>query len=237
MPHDPDEIQRRRVQLQEASARLVRTVDALTPDQYREPSLLPGWSRAHVVAHLALNAEGLVAALTGVVSGEPVPMYASDAARGSDIEALSAAEPAELRERLMAGVTELDDAVAAVPDDAWGADIERTPGSDRRFRAGAVVSMRLREVEIHHADLDAGYGRHDWPPAFSALVLEGMARRGPAERPFTAAPTDLDTVFAYGEGGPTVSGSAADLAWWVTGRGTGDGLTSSDGGLPRIEEW
>ena len=57
--------------------RLVRTVDAITDDQWRQPSLLPGWTRAHVVAHLTLNAEGLSGALEGVHEGRPVPMYAS----------------------------------------------------------------------------------------------------------------------------------------------------------------
>ena len=43
---------------------LVRTVDALSDSQYAEPSQLPGWSRAHVVAHLA---EGGKLAETGPV--------------------------------------------------------------------------------------------------------------------------------------------------------------------------
>lgn len=223
--------------LQDADARLVRTVDGLSGSDWEAPSSLPGWTRAHVVAHLALNSEGLAAALGGVVGGEPVAMYASQEARDRDIEELASAEPHELRARLMGGVTEFGDAVTAVPDDAWGTRIERTPGSDRFFVAAAAVSMRLREVEIHHADLDAGYSHRDWQPTFSALVLDAMAKRGAAREPFTADPTDLDGTWKLGEGGPTVSGTAADLAWWLTGRGTGEGLTSDDGELPGIEEW
>jgi len=30
---------------------------------------------------------------------------------------------------------------------------------------------------------------------------------------------------------------ATDLAWWLTGRGEGEGLTTEGGTLPRIEEW
>ena len=223
--------------LTDADARLVRTVDGLSGPDWEAPSSLPGWTRAHVVAHLALNSEGLAGALRGVVSGEPVAMYSSQEARDHDIEELAAAEPEELRARLMAGVTAFVDAVTAVPDDAWSARIERTPGGDRTFVAAAAVGMRLREVEIHHADLGDGYSHRDWPTAFSALVLDAMVKRGPARRPFTADPTDLDGTWELGQGGPTVSGTAADLAWWLTGRGTGEELTSDDGELPGIEEW
>ncbi len=231
----PDLVAQREL-LPEATTRLVRTVDGLADDDFGTPSLLPGWTRAHVVAHLALNSEGLAAALTGIVQDEPAPVYASQEARDGDIEALAKADPGELRDRLLAGTTLFDDAVGALPEDAWETRVERTPGG-RTFRASATLGMRLREVEIHHADLDAGYSHAEWPPTFSGLVLESMARRGAAREPFTADPVDLDGTFAYGDGGPTVTGTAADLAWWVTGRGAGEGLSTDHGPLPGIEAW
>ncbi len=236
MPRDETVID----ELHEATQRLVRTIDAVTDEEYAAASRLPDWSRAHVVAHLALNGEGLAGALTGVVQGEPVAMYASQERRDSDIEELAGAEPALLRERLLASTTLLADALAAVPDEAWSTRIERTPGSDGTFTAYAVPGMRLREVEIHHADLGLGYTRADWPVSFSARLLDAMVKRDDWAEPFTAAPVDLDRTWQCGdvaEGSPTISGTAADLAWWLTGRGDGDGLTSDDGDLPRIEEW
>ena len=56
--------------LQEATRRLVRAVDGLDDNAYAEPSGLPGWTRGHVLAHLTLNAEGLAAALSGIVDRE-----------------------------------------------------------------------------------------------------------------------------------------------------------------------
>lgn len=234
MPHDLEAEQQL---LADATARLVRTVDAFGDDDWGRPSGLPGWTRAHVVAHLALNAEGLAGSLRGVVAAEPTPMYRSQEARDADIEELADDEPEELRARLMGACTEFADAAAAVPADLWGTRVERTPGGDRSFTAASAVAMRLREVEIHHADLEAGYTRHDWSPEFEGLLLDAMAKRGLARSPFTAAPTDLDGIWQYGEGGPTVRGTAADLGWWVTGRGDGEGLTSDDGELPGIEAW
>jgi maleylpyruvate isomerase len=223
--------------LQEATQRLIRTVDGLQGDDWTAPSGLPDWTRAHVVAHLALNSEGLAGALAGLVQEEgPVPMYASQERRDGDIAELSGAESSELRARLMGGATEFVDAAAAVPDDAWSTTIERVPGG-RTFAAATAVGMRLREVEIHHADLAAGYGHREWPPEFSAHLLDAMVKRGASPEPFQVAPTDVDGTWSFGEGGPTVSGAAADLGWWLTGRGDGAGLTSDNGVLPRIEAW
>jgi maleylpyruvate isomerase len=223
--------------LRESTQRLVRTVDSLPEPAFGEPSGLPAWTRAQVVAHLTLNAEGLADALTGLVQGEPTPVYRSQDARDEDIDKLGAAEPSELRDRMLAATTRFADAVAAVPEDAWGTEIERVPGGPV-FRAGAVPGMRLREVEIHHADLDAGYTRADWPPEFATLLLDSMAKRGAWTEPFRVRPTDVAGTWAFGEGGPTVTGTAADLGWWLTGRGSGEGLTSDSGGeLPGIGAW
>lgn len=221
-----------------ATSRLVRTVDALDDAAYAEDSLLPGWTRSHVVAHLALNAEALADALRGVVAGEPVAMYPGDEARDAAIEELAAAGPTTLRARLYAAATELADAVAAVPEDRLDAVVERTPGSERTFPAHAVPAMRLAEVEIHHADLGAGYTAADWPVGFAVALVERRHAAVGATLGATLVATDAGRTW-QAEAGPTVSGTAGHLGWWLTGRGGDDSLTtdSTDGELPRIEAW
>lgn len=226
-------------QLVEADHRLVRTVDALADAAYDEPSALPGWTRGHVVAHLALNAEALAAVLTGIAQGDVPPMYATQEQRDGDIAELASAAPEELRSRLMGSTTALVGAIGLVPEDRLDVLVERTRGSERTFPADAVTGMRLREVEIHHADLAAGYSRRDWPLPFAAFLVESMLDRAGREAPFAVAPTDLGDTWQGGASstGPRVSGTAADLGWWLTGRGSGDGLRSTDGTLPRTETW
>jgi maleylpyruvate isomerase len=236
MPDDTSVKTQQLEELQEATNRLVRTVDRFQGDDWGVPSGLPDWTRAHVVAHLALNAEGLAGALTGIVQDEPAPMYTSQEDRDRDIEELAGADPAELRERLLAGCTLYADAWTALPDDALGTKFERTAGGPT-IPAGATLGMRLREVEIHHADLDAGYSHTDWPTRFCEILLASMTKREWSQ-PFTVSPTDLEGTWAYGEGdGPTVSGAAADLGWWLTGRGDGEALTSDRGELPKVDAW
>jgi maleylpyruvate isomerase len=171
----PEEIDRTEL-LHESTQRLVRTVDSLPDDAFGEASALPDWTRGHVVAHLTLNAEGLAGALTGLVAGEPTPMYRSQDSRDEDIDKLAAAEPSELRDRLL----------GRPPGSRTRWPPCRTTPGARRSNAcravplprGAVPGMRLREVEIHHVDLAAGYTRRDWPLPFATLLLDSMAKRG-----------------------------------------------------------
>jgi maleylpyruvate isomerase len=221
--------------LDSGTRRLIRSVDSMADDQWAQPSLLPGWTRAHVVAHLTLNAEGLSAALEGVHEGHPVPMYASDEARDGDIAALASASPSALRDRFLGSTTVIGEWVEELADNLADASVERTPGG-RQFPAGLVGHMRVREVEIHHADLALDYTAADWTPDFVDLLMSSRGGVHDGE-PFVAHATDLDRTWQFGTGGPTVSGVGSALAWWTTGRGTGDGLTSDDGRVPRMEPW
>ena len=235
----------------QASVGVVRAVDELADDEWGAPSLLPGWSRAHVVAHLALNAEGLARCLRGVVADhsddEPRTMYDSDEQRDSDISDLAASGPPSIRDRLLAAVTTFDHAAGAVPDDLWDTRVERTPGG-RTMRAGSLPGMRIRELEIHRVDLGVGYTTADWSPAFSTLLLDAMAKRLRPAAQVTIRPLDVDGTWVIGPSadavatedataGPIVTGPAADIGWWLTGRPASDAVSCSRGELPSIEGW
>jgi maleylpyruvate isomerase len=223
--------------LSTANQLLVRTVDALADSVYSTPSLLPDWTVGHVIAHLALNGEALAGALRGVAAGTGTPMYASQDARDADIAELGLASPSELRSRLLASTELYDREVADLPDDKWEVVVERTPGKPA-FSARSTVLMRLREVEIHHADLGVGYTAAAWSPAFSTVVLDTMRKRD-WPTPFRVLARDLARTWEYGEGDPatTVTGESHDLAWWLTGRGDGATLTSDNDELPEAPAW
>lgn len=223
--------------IRRADHSLVRTVDGLPEAAYAEPSLLPDWSRGHVVAHLALNAEGLSRVLTGAHVGEPATMYDSPEARDTDIDELAAAPVGDVRSRLLAATTSFQQAVEAMHEKDWDARFERTPGGPS-FAVANVPLMRVREVEIHHADLGAGYSPADWSTEFAVLLLDSMTKR-PYPAPFITDATDLGRAWSYGDGGggPRVTGASADLGWWLTGRGACEGLTCDTGALPRIDAW
>jgi maleylpyruvate isomerase len=223
--------------LETSAVALNRTVDALTDEELAAPSLLPGWDRAHLVAHLALNGEAFARVADAVGRGEPAAMYDSDEQRDAEIAELASADPADLRDRLLAATTDFTDAVALVEHERWNAAFSRTPGGPT-WPAITIVANRRREVEIHHADLGAAYTCDDWPDDFVVEMLDVVTVDRAGAGPFVVHATDLSRDWVVGgPGGPTVMGRGDALGWWLTGRGAGEGLSSDSGGLPVLGPW
>src|ERR1700761_7205314 len=63
-----------------ATQRLLDDARTLDEDDLRAPSRLPGWTRAHVLAHLTLGADAMRNLLVGARLGEDRPADASAAA-------------------------------------------------------------------------------------------------------------------------------------------------------------
>jgi maleylpyruvate isomerase len=72
--------------IDDATQRLLGTARVLTDPDLREPSMLPGWSRGYVLAHLARGADAMRNLLVGVSTGEDRRGYASSESRAADIE-------------------------------------------------------------------------------------------------------------------------------------------------------
>ncbi len=224
--------------LERATARMLDTVAGLTDDRLAEPSVLPGWTRGHVVSHLARNADSLVNLLNWARTGVETPQYPSPEAREAGIEAGAARPVAEqlpdLKEACATFARKADD----MPAEAWTVELG-TQGP-----AARVVWRRLREVEVHHADLAAGYGWHDMPEAFLRRLLTELVTVRPHDDGsgpvVTVRAAELGHTLQLGTGKPsvTVSGTAADIAAWLAGRSAGTGLTvEPEGELPTISGW
>jgi maleylpyruvate isomerase len=191
---------------------------ATVPDEhFGDPSLLPGWTRRHLVAHVALNAEALGNLVTWARTGVETPMYASAQQRDADIAAGSAKPAAELRAWAVRSADALDAAFATLSDDQWQHRVRTAQGRDRA--ASEIPWMRAREVLIHAVDLDAGTGFGDLPRDFlAALITDITAQRsGPA---LLVAPTDDDRTWTVRGDGPPVTarGPLAELTAYLAGR-------------------
>src|SRR3982751_334442 len=70
-----------------ATARLLATARGLDGAAVAAPSILPGWTRGHVLSHVARNADSCVNLLTWARTGVETPQYASAAHRAADVAA------------------------------------------------------------------------------------------------------------------------------------------------------
>lgn len=194
----------------EGTALCREAVHGLDEAAYGAPSLLPGWTRKHVVAHLAGNAEAIGNLLHWARTGEPTPMYGSPEQRDAAIEA-GAGLPGE---RLTAWFEEsaraLAGAMATLTEEQWRAEVVTAQG--RTVPAREAPWMRSREVMVHAVDLGTGLRFADLPEEFLAeLRADILARRGR-------------------ENVPQVQGSPAEVTAYLAGRPS-TGVTAA-GGAP-----
>ncbi|GAA1598800.1 MULTISPECIES: maleylpyruvate isomerase family mycothiol-dependent enzyme [Streptomyces] len=216
--------------VREATDRLLTAVAKLDNAALAGESHLPGWSRGHVLAHLARNADALVNVLAGR------PMYQSAEARDADIAAGSGRpldeQLADLRDSHAGFLAE------TAADQDWSRTVELRGGVTDL--ASNVPFRRLVEVELHHVDLNVGYELEDLPADFTAREIDFLADRwsGRPEVPPTALASEDGRTWRTGSAGDpavTVSGPAAALLAWLAGRGDkGASLTVSGGTLPAL---
>src|SRR5260370_6384182 len=165
-----DEAQRRLSdQIDQATQRLLGTARVITEPDLREPSLLPGWTRAHVLAHLARNADAMRNLLVGVRDGQDRPAYASAQARQAGIEHGAGLRADELVADLASSAMALRTVARQLPGDRW--QIPVRIGDSAPFPAAGLLTRRLVEVELHPCHLGARYGPADSPAAFAPLHL------------------------------------------------------------------
>ncbi len=143
-----------------------------TDADVRQPSLLPNWTRGHVLTHVARNAESITRAISGALRGEVVPRYPGGrAGRDADIEAGATRGVHELAADVRDSAQRLDQVFEAVGAAAgW-----ELPTED--LSVGEYVFARWREVEIHRVDLAGAYTADKWPADFVAYLLPEAAAR------------------------------------------------------------
>lgn len=218
----------------EALYELVETLDEVA---VRGPSLLPGWSRAHVVTHLARNADALVNLLTWARTGVEHLAYLSRADRDADIEEGAGRLLQLLRADLDSACGRFDTACRELPASAWQAEVTTPRGLP--ITADKVPWLRLRELWIHMVDLDLGVTFDDLPDDLVEEFLDDTVKqfegRGPSVNIEATLPNGTQRRWTLnGPASATAAGSAAAALGWLTGRTNGEGLR---GDLPELPDW
>ena len=218
---------------------LLRAVGALPDDALADPSRLAGWTRAHVVGHLARNADALTRLATWARTGVETPMYGSREERAAEIEQSARASADVLRRELIETAGTLDAALAALDERTWRAPVRSAVG--RPIPAAEIPWMRVREVWLHAVDLDAGADVPDLPPDVVDTLLDDASGTLSSKDGCPAAllvATDRDRSWSLGpdDDPVVVRGTAADLLGWLIGR-TGPERLTSPGTVPTPPVW
>lgn len=214
------------------------TVAGWGEEQYLAPSVLPGWTRKHLVAHVAANADALSNLVRWAATGEETPMYSSIEQRDADIAAGSQKQAAELAARLRESADRLAAGTAALSPRQWDTEVATAQG--RTVAATEIPWLRSREVCVHAVDLAAGVSFADLPTGFLAALADDIAgRRGNAPGPAVvlAAADTGDRWELPGDGDATaVTGPLAEVTAYLAGRP--HSLTTTDGSpAPTLPAW
>ena len=241
--------------LRVSTAALLASIEALRDADVSAPSLLPDWSRGHVLAHIARNADGILNLIVWARTASTVPMYESADRRTADIEAGSGLPAEALRSDIAQGAQRVDDALTGVlelDEESLAEVMNRLvqfgpPRPQAPMVAFSWVPLlRRREVEVHHVDLALSYGPADWPDDFVVTNLDLIAKRvaDTHESPVAVLETTTDHGRATSQwnlsekSGPTLIGDQGELLGWLMGRGTGTSLRMSDGtAIPAPPPW
>ncbi|MGV9292918.1 maleylpyruvate isomerase family mycothiol-dependent enzyme [Amycolatopsis sp. NPDC003676] len=174
------------------------------------PSALPGWTRKHLAAHVAANADALGNLVHWARTGERTPMYTSPEQRNADIEAGSQRSEAQLTSWLQGSARSFASGMASLTPEQWQTEVVTAQG--RTVPASEIPWLRAREVCVHAVDLGTGLTFADLPEAFlSALVAEIQAKRGLD----TVPDGPLPDVAAYLAGRPHSLTGVPDLGPWL----------------------
>lgn len=214
---------------------LLDAIASLDDGAVREPSALPDWTRGHLLTHLACNAEALINLCTWARTGDETPMYDSPESRNADIEAGSGRSADELIADVAKTAKALALELELLPQRSWLAEVRQGPDTARP--AWWIPMLRLGEVELHRTDLKIGYESTSWPQTWVRTTLPEAARDLERQAGEPLKLRASDTQLEVGDDGRTVSGTAADLLAWVTGRASGSGLEVDSGKVPSLGDW
>ncbi|MCX7523305.1 maleylpyruvate isomerase family mycothiol-dependent enzyme [Microbacterium sp. STN6] len=226
------------------SAYFSRKLNELHDDEYDGPSLLPGWSRRHVIAHVGYNARALTRLTEWAATGVETPMYASPAQRNEEIEFGATLNVLALRNLSDHAIVHLNVEWRDLPAEAWSNQVRTAQG--RVVPVSETAWMRAREVWLHAVDLDNGGRFEHFPPEFVDRLLADItgnwSRRQSAEGvpSLRLQPSDRDAALTVGDQDAdpvSLTGTAAQLARWASGRGTTGVVTVGGGPTPAAPRW
>ena len=233
--HDLD-LSERRLIARRGTALFAQRLAELSDDELEADSLLDGWTRKHLVAHVGYNAAALCRLMDWAATGVETPMYPSAEHRDREIKEGATLSAAALRNLFDHTVARLDEKWRHLDASRWAAPVRTAQG--RTVPASETVWMRTREVWIHAVDLDNGAQFSDFPDvvleSLLADIIEAWRRKG-LGADLALEVTGAEPIAVGGAADLTVRGPLPAVVRWAAGRGA-IGVTS-DGDISTPPPW
>lgn len=232
------------LQARRGTAFFARKLNELTDAELDGDSLLPGWTRRHVVAHVGYNARAVSRLVEWAATGVETPMYPSVEVRNYEIDFGATLSPIALRNLFDHSAVHLNVEWRDLPADSWHHKVKTVQG--RTVPAEETVWMRTREVWVHAVDLVNGATFKDIPAPVLERLLKDITDAWHGRGTDKDLVVQVDgTALSFGDtiaASPTiVSGPLAAIAQWATGRGTDGTRAQHDGGsvtpVPAAPAW
>ena len=228
-----------RAWMEDGTVLFAKALESLADEALAAPGPLPGWTGAHVVAHVAANADALCNLAHWALTGEETPMYSSPEQRVADSEAGALRPSPQLRRWAATAAEHLAASLDGLTDEQWAREVRTAQG--RTVPASEIPWMRSREVMVHAVDLGGVVTFADLPAAFHAALLADIAAKrssstdGPA---LELVATDHEGSWhVAGTGRPTtVRGPLAQLTAYLSGR-PADELDADGAHVPTLPRW
>ena len=156
-----------------AQQRFLDVISRFDDVDLRRPSLLPDWTVAHVLAHVAANADSHRRRAEAAARREVIDQYPGGFdGRAAEIERAAARTRVEIVAEVVTSGERMLAAWRALPGGAWDVISRDVSGRERPLRA--LPGRRWQELEVHVVDLDAGVTHRDWPADFVGVWLPAL---------------------------------------------------------------
>lgn len=201
--------------MQEGTKVLLDAVGSLHGDDWDASSGLPGWTRKHLVAHIAANADAVGNLVHWAATGEETPMYSSPEMRAEGIEKGMRMNGEELLAWVRDSAEKLEAGMAGLTVEQWETKVLTAQG--RTVPATETPWMRDREIWVHVVDLATSIAFADLPEDFlEALRADVAGKRGEV---------------------PEVFGTLADVTAYLAGRPYDNVTLASGEPAPELGPW
>ncbi|MET4002489.1 maleylpyruvate isomerase [Arthrobacter sp. UYCu511] len=205
---------------------------ALTDSDVLDPTDLPGWTRGHVLAHIAHVSTAVARQAEYALRGELVDFYdGGPGGRTQAIEMNAGHTAAEHRDYIATAFTRALTVLGGLEESQW-----ELPVSYRNSDIRGVALAYWRELVIHLADLQLGRGPETWSKEFCLYLIGFLSPRVPEPLQLKLLPLALPPMtVGSGESTVSVSGMLTDIAAWLSGRTPSMGSLRAEAAADSVE--